>query len=191
MSRSTCLKSIAPELLVQYWLGELDESREAHVDEHLLGCACCVARLQEVVGIADGIRTLTRKGAVRGIVTHSFLERLAKQGLHLREYQVVHGGSVHCTVAPDDDLIVARLRAPLAGVTRLDLVMSDKDGVEQERLRDIQFNASAGEIILIPSIEYIRTLPASTSCIRLLAMDHESWNQIGEYTFFHTPWVST
>ncbi len=191
MNRSICLSLLEPELLVQYWLGELDESREVLFEEHLFGCAYCTAHLQALVGIADGIRALIRNGSVRGVVSHDFLERLATQGLSLREYQVAQGGSVNCTVAPDDDLIVARLRAPLAGVTRLDLVVSDQEGVEQERLQDIQFNAAAGEIVYIPSIEYIRTLPATTISIHLLAMDNERSIQIGEYTFLHTPWLST
>ena len=190
MNQTICLTLLEPELLVQYWLGELDESRETHVETHLFGCAYCTARLQELAGIADGIRALVRSGTVRGVVSNDFLERLAAQGLRLREYQVAQGGSVNCTVAPDDDLIVSRLRAPLAGVTRLDLVVSDQEGVELERLQDIQFNAAAGEIIYIPSIGFIRTLPATTICMHLLAMDNESSTQIGEYTFLHTPWLS-
>ena len=189
MNRPTCLASIEYQLLVQYWLGELDESRAAQVDEHLFGCACCTARLQELVGIADGIRALIRNGRVRGVVSHSFLERLASHGLRLREYQLAHNGSVHCTVTPDDDLIVARLRAPLAGVTRMDLVMAGKEGVERQRLRDIPFDPASGEIIFLPSTAYIRTLPATTSRIQLFAIDHASPIQIGEYTFFHTPAV--
>jgi len=187
MNPSICLGSIEPEMLVHYWLGELDESRETHFEEHLFGCASCTARLEDLVSIADGIRALVKNGAVRGVVSHDFLERLASQGLRLREYQVAQGGSVNCTVTADDDLIVSRLRVPLAGVTRLDLVISDQEGVEQERLRDIQFNAAAGEIIYIPSIAFIRTLPATTICMHLLAIDNESSMQIGKYTFMHTP----
>ncbi len=92
-----------------------------HFEEHLFGCASCTARLQEIAGIADGIRTLVRTGSVQGVVSRAFLERIAGQGLRLREYQVAPGGSVNCTVAPEDDLIVSRLHAPLAGVNRLDL----------------------------------------------------------------------
>lgn len=191
MNRSICLTALEPELLVQYWLGELDESRETPVEEHLLGCNYCTVHLQELVDIAEGIRALIRSGTVRGVVSPNFLERLARQGMRLREYEVAQSGSVHCTVAPDDDLLVARLRAPLAGVTRLDLVISDQEGVEQERLQDIQFNAAAGEIIFIPNTKYIRTLPASTMHIQLFAMDDESSTQICQYTFLHTPWLST
>jgi hypothetical protein len=187
MNRSICLASHESELLVQYWLGELDASRETIFEEHLFGCASCTTRLQELVGIADGIRALIRNGAVRGVVSHDFLERLATQGLRLREYQVDPNGSVNCTVAPDDDLIVSRLRAPLADVTCLDLVVSDREGVELERLQDIQFNPAAGEVVYIPSIAFIRTLPATTICMHLLARDNERAIQIGEYPFLHTP----
>lgn len=191
MNRSNCLALIEPEVLVQYWLGELDVSREMHVEEHLFSCACCTTHLQELIGIADGIRALVRNGTVQGVVSQNFIERLAGQGLRLREYEVDQGGSVNCTVAPDDDLIVARLRAPLAGISHLDLVAADQEGAEQGRLQDIQFDPAAGEIIYIPNIEFLRALPASTNRLQLLAENNGNSVQIGEYTFLHTPWSST
>ncbi len=191
MSRSSCLAGIESELLTQYWLGELDASREALFEEHLFGCNDCAARLQELVGIADGIRALIQNGSMQGVVSKNLLERLAEEGLRLREYAVVEGGSVNCTVAPDDDLVISRLSASLVGVTCLDLVLSDEEGVEQLRLHDIPFNADAGEIIFIPSIAYLRTLPATTMRMHLLAMNHAGPKQIGEYIFLHTPWPST
>ena len=38
------------------------------------------------------------------------------------------GESVNCTITGEDDFVVSRLQAPLAGVARLDLVLQASDG---------------------------------------------------------------
>lgn len=187
MNPSTCRASIEDESLVRYWLDELDAARTTQMDEHLLACAACAARLQEIADIADGLRALVRSGRVHGVVSRRFVEKLAEAGLRLREYVVAHNGSVHCTVTPNDDLLVSRLRVPLAGVSRMDMIVTDDAGAEQKRLHDIQFDPAGDEVIFLPATAHIRTLPATTSRIKLLAMDREDPVQIGEYTFFHTP----
>lgn len=86
-----------------------------------------------------------RAGAVPAILTDTFVKQLAAQGLRVRKYRVPHNGSVHCTVAPDDDLLIARLAAPLTGGERLDLERSSGEGSVLERLRDVPFDAATGE----------------------------------------------
>lgn len=184
-----CASPIPLAMLVEYWLGELDADREAKLDEHLLGCGACGAALQALADLGDGIRALVGAGAVRAVVTDTFLRRLAATGLQLREYRVPQGGSVNCTVAPEDDVMVARLEAPLAGVERLDLDFSANEGEEHERLSDIPFDPAAGEVIFTPRIASIRALPAGTSRIRLLAVSPGGERLLAEYTFNHTPWT--
>lgn len=189
MSRPACSAPIAFATLVEYWLGELDAADEARVDEHLLGCDECTDSLQRLVGLAGGVRTLIRQGAVHAVVTDGFLARLAAQGLRLREYRVPCNGSVHCTVAPDDDVMVARLEAPLAGVQQVDALLLAPDQATERRWRDIPFDRSTDEVVFTPRIDTIRALAASTTRIRLLAVDRQSERLIGEYTFIHTPWA--
>lgn len=184
----TCSAPIGLARLVEYWFGELDELDEAVVDEHLLGCGECSGNLQSLLGLAGGVRALVRQGAVRAVVTDAFLKRLAAQGLRLREYQVPCNGSVHCTVAPDDDLIVARLKAPLEGVERVDAVLLEFDEAGAHRLQDIPFDASADEVVFTPRIGNIRAGGPWTARLQLVAVDRQSERLIGEYTFFHTPW---
>ncbi len=188
MTEPSCASPIPLATLVEYWLGELDEAREGRLDEHLLGCGHCSANLQSLVDIAGGIRTAVRAGAVPAVLTDAFLKRLAAQGLRLREYRVPHNGSVHCTVAPDDDLLISRLEAPLAGVERLDVERLGGEAQTVERLQDVPFDAAAGEVLIAPRIDRIRALPASTSRIRLLAVAPSGERLVGEYTFNHTPW---
>jgi hypothetical protein len=188
MTRPSCASPIPLATLVEYWLGELDEAREGELDEHLLGCSHCSANLQSLVDFAGGIRAAVRAGAVPAVLTDAFLKRLAAQGLRLREYRVPHNGSVHCTVAPDDDLLISRLEAPLAGVERLDVERLGGDAQTIERLQDVPFDAAAGEVLIAPRMDRIRALPASTSRIRLLAVAPSGERLVGEYTFNHTPW---
>jgi len=187
VTRPGCARPIPLATLLEYWLGELDEAREAQLDEHLLGCGRCGASLQGLVDIGDGIRAAVRAGAVGAVLPDVFLKRLAAQGLRVREYRVPHNGSVNCTVAPDDDLLISRLDAPLAGVERLDIERQGENA-EVERLRDVPFDPAAGEVVFAERLERVRALPASTMRIRLLAVEPSGERLVGEYTFNHTPW---
>ncbi len=124
MTTTRCSAALDDATLEAWWLGELDAGAALRADEHLLGCAACAQRAQALVAIAHGVHDATRAGAVRAVAGDALLERLAASGLRLREYRVPWNGSVNCTVAPDDDVMVARLQAPLAGVTRLDAVVT-------------------------------------------------------------------
>ena len=187
MTQPSCASPIPLETLLEYWLGELDEVREAALDEHLLGCGHCCATLQGLVDLAGEVRAAVRAGAVHAVLADAFVKRLAAQGLRLREYRVPHNGSVYCTVAPDDDLLITRLDAPLAGVERLDVELLGVEGAGRERLRDVPFDAAAGEVVLAARMERMRALPASTVRMRLLAMAPSGERLVGEYTFHHTP----
>jgi hypothetical protein len=188
MTRPSCASPIPPATLLEYWLGELDEAREGALDEHLLGCGHCSANLQRLVDIAGEVRAAVRAGAVCTAVTDAFVQRLAAQGLRLREYRAPHNGSVYCTVAPEDDLLITRLDAPLAGVERLDVERLGGEGAVLERLHDVPFDAAAGEVVLTPRMDYVRALPASTVRYRLLAVAPSGERLVGEYSFHHTPY---
>ncbi len=184
----SCVEPIAPGTLIQYWLGELDPQQEEGVERHLLGCASCSSELQQWVELGAALRALARSGAVATVVSGEFVARIARRGLRVREYRVPCNGSVHCTVAPDDDVLISRLAAPLAGVVRLDLIAADEGAAAATRLTDIPFRADAGEVVLVPPIERIRALPPSTSRMRLVAVDDGRERVLGEYAFIHRPW---
>ena len=189
MSHRDCSAPIPPDTLLAYWLGELDESAEAQLDEHLLGCSTCAADLQALVELAEGIRLLARRGALHGVFTDALTKRMAEAGLRVREYKVPRNGSVHCTIAPDDDVVVARLEAPLADVRQVDLLVFLADGSRHERLEHVTFNASESAVVVVPGTELLRALPVSTMRMQLIAVEHGADRLIGEYTFHHTPWA--
>jgi hypothetical protein len=183
----SCPSPLELDTLLAYWLGELDEAAEARAEEHLFGCASCSGHLDELVALDRETRQLTHAGAVRAVVNDDFARRLVERGAQVREYRLPHNGSANCTVAPEDDIVIARLEAPLRGVARLDLVELDSAGKRLTRIEDIPFRPGNHGVVIIPRIGDLRALPAMTMRMRLLAVDEAGERVIGEYTFNHTP----
>lgn len=174
-------------VLADYWLAALPEADEAAVEAHLLECDHCGDRLREVIALADGVRRLAREGTLRLIVSDTFLQCAAEEGLRVREYALPLGGSVMCTVTDDDDLLIGRLAADLRGATRVDLCFFDADGVEHTRLRDIPVHAGTSSVILQEAIGTAKAAPSHSLTARLVTFDDSGQERlIGEYTFNHT-----
>ena len=110
-----CSNPIDAAVLADYWLAALASSEEEAVEEHLLDCDRCGARLREVIALAEGVRDLAREGCLRVVVSDAFLQRAAEEGLRVREYAPPAGGGVQCTVTAEDDILIARLAANLSG----------------------------------------------------------------------------
>lgn len=168
--------------LVDYWFGEREDPA---LEEHLFECEQCTARLEELAALGEGIRKAFRRGALHAVLSREFVERLKREGLRLREYRVPAGGSVNCTLTAQDDFVFSRLEAPLAGVERLDLVVSGPLG--EATLEDIPFDPAAGEVLFCPSAAALRAMPAHTKRMRLVAVEAGGPRTLGEYTFVHTP----
>ena len=181
----SCRQPIDFGSLVQYWLGELDEAAEARIDEHLLGCDHCGARLDELAALAAGVRSVFEGGRVFAFVTGDFVRGLAQRGVRLREYRVARNGSVNCTVAPGDQLLISHLEAPLDGVARVDATAESPEGTQV--FRDIPFDARTGLVMFTPGTEAIRSKPAYQFRMRLVAVDGDGERVIGDYTFNHAP----
>lgn len=188
MTGRNCHDPIPLATLLEYWLDEVDETREDPIDRHLLGCESCSAALQALVDLGGAIRMAARAGAVHVALPIAFVERLAADGLHLRTYRVPHNGSVFCTVAPEDDLLITRLCAPLAGVEQIDIVYMSDAGTTLDRLRDVPFDAAAGEVVFTSRMDRVRALPATTLRCRLVAVSPSGERLVGEYNFHHTPY---
>jgi hypothetical protein len=182
----TCEDPIGFETFVAYWLGEVPEEREAMLEEHLFGCAYCTERLEGFAALASGVRAAVRDGRVSMAVSEPFVEAMKQAGLCLREYRLEPGGSVNCTIRADDDAVISRIRAPLAGVTRLDVVRM-RGGEPEVRLADVPFDAETGEVLMIHSAAWLKTMPAFTMRMRLIAVGEAAEKQIGDYTFNHSP----
>lgn len=185
MSDTRCGAPLPPDTLLAYWLGELDEAATAAADEHLLGCDHCGAALDALAALGDGVRRAFVAGRVGVAIGPGFARRLAEHGLRLREYRVAPQGQVNCHVDPADDLVLSRLSAPLAGLTRLDLVVHPADGGPPQRAEDIPFDAEHGEVVLVAHTQRLRALPSGTERVELLAVDTAGERRVGDYRFNH------
>ena len=172
------------ETLVAYWLGELGETAEADVDEHLLGCDRCGARLDEVVALAGGIGEAFARGAVQAFASEDFVRQLDAQGVPMREYRVPRNGAVNCTILPEDRFVVARMEAPLEGVTRVDAIY-DLEG-QSRTFHDVPFDPADNSVVLLPRPATLRQMPSHRARIRLVSVEGTVERELGTYTFNHT-----
>ena len=183
----TCSHPIDVAVLADYWLAALAQPEEEAVEEHLLDCDGCGARLREVIALAEGVRKLAREGSLRMVVSDLFLKRAAEEGLRVREYSPPRGGGVQCTVTAEDDILVGRLAANLSGTNRVDLCVCDERGVEQLRMPDVPFHSGARSLAFQVSITLMKAAPTSKMIVRLVTFDEAGAERLlGEYTFHHT-----
>lgn len=185
----SCASPLELETLIAYWLGELPPAAAEPLEEHLFACAGCSARLEEVAALASGIRAAVSGGRVAAMISAAFLEALRREGLRIPEYRVPPGGRAECTLRADDDAVVGRMQAALAGVKRVDALQRLEVGgkVSETRLEDVPFDPGAGEVLMLPSTAKLRKLPANTMRVRLVAVGEAGERALGEYTFAHTP----
>jgi hypothetical protein len=184
---SACASPVDVEILMDYWLAALSGEAEEAVEEHLMACDACGDRLGEVIALAESLRALARSGSLQVVVSDSYLAHAVESGFRVREYAPQRGESIQCTVAADDDLLVARLAADLSGAPRVDLQWCDLRGVEQQRMTDIPIRGDAGSVICQQSITWAKGSPTVSVIARLVAVgDRGEERVLGEYTLHHT-----
>ena len=184
---NSCREPLSLTTLLAYWLGELDDDAERHVEEHFFACAHCSGNLAELVALADTIRSTFESGLLTAVISAAFLERMKHRGMKVREYPVSPGGRVNCTIGASDDAVISRLKAPLADVARLDVLRIDADGKIRAHYVDVPFDAAAGEVLVCPSAAILKTMPAFLDAMRLIAVDSGGERVLGDYVFDHTP----
>jgi anti-sigma factor RsiW len=186
-TRDDCSAPIDATVLMEYWLGALGPPEEEVVETHLMQCDACGNRLREAIALADSLRALARSGSLQVVVPDRFVEHAVQTGMRVRAYAPPRGESVQCTVAADDDLLVARLAVDLTTAQRVDLSWCDPHGVELQRQADIPVRADGGTVICQQSITWAKASPSSTMTARLLGVDDSGDERLlGEYTFHHT-----
>jgi hypothetical protein len=182
-----CSSPIDAAVLMDYWLAALPSAAEQAVEEHLLTCDECGDRLREAIALSESLCTLARSGSLQVVISDQFVKHAAETGLRVREYAPPLEGGVQCTVAADDDLLVARLAVDLTSAARVDLRWCDPRGVEHQRMTDIPIRADAGSVICQQSITWAKASPTATMIARLVAVDERGDERLlGEYAFHHT-----
>jgi hypothetical protein len=97
------------------------------------------------------------------------------------------GGSVLCTVTPEDDLVVAHLHASLRDVQQLDVLYHDVTTGTHQRMKDVAFDPTSDEVVLLPNVAQLRQLGTASARAELVAVENTTERIIGVYTFNHTP----
>jgi hypothetical protein len=185
MTRAACTVLKSQEL-TEYWLGELDEAHEQRVDEHLFACGACSARLRALVDLGAAIRHAFLDGWLNLVLPEAFIRLVKDAGFLVREYDLAAGGSVDCTVTPEDDFVVAYLRAPLSDVRRLDVLIDDETS-GKHRANDVAFDPAAEALVTVTSTAYLKTLKHSRQRVRLVAVAGVEERVVADYTFNHHP----
>ena len=182
-----CSSPIDAAVLMDYWLAALLPAAEEAVEEHLLACDECGDRLRESIDLSESLRALARSGSLQVVISDQLVKHAAETGVRVREYAPPPGGGVQCTVAADDDLLVARLAVDLTSASRVDLSWCDLRGVEHRRMTDIPIRADAGTVVCQQSITWAKASPTATMIARLVAVDERGDERVlGEYAFHHT-----
>ncbi|MEO8545661.1 MAG: hypothetical protein ABI434_18915 [Burkholderiaceae bacterium] len=141
--------------------------------------------LDELTALARGVHQAFAGGLVHSFITAAFVDQLQKRGLRVREYRVPVNGRVNCSVAPDDDVLVGRMAAPLEGISCVDVALRVSPDGEEAWVRDVPFDEGSGEVLFAPKLTELRMMPAHDLLLRLLARDAQSSREIGHYTFHH------
>jgi hypothetical protein len=175
---------IALERLAAYALGDLDDRESMEVDEHVLGCSECAAKVERMLAMGEAVRAIIRRGGVRVALTPAMLENLQREGLVTRTYHVARGGSVACTADATDVYVLAELEADLAGVARVDVEKRRGDHVV--RMQNLPIDRSRGQVAYVLPGDEVRLFETGTDHLTLLAIDAEGERAIGTYTFNHT-----
>lgn len=178
------------ERLAAYWLGELPAGETQQAEEHFFACEACAARLEWLAELSDGVRSAVRTGALGMVVSVPFVEAMKRAGMRLREYRTDPGMTTECTIRVNEDAVVSRLRAPLSGVRRVDMLNRvEVGGVAhgEVRVEDVPFDPAAGELVFIPPAAALKKMPAHRMRVRLVAVQAAGERVIGDYTFAHTP----
>jgi hypothetical protein len=185
VSEPICSEAVDERRLVEYWLTELGDAQSDTLEEHLFECAACNAFLERLAALGDSIRDLHNAGHIAMVVPPEFVRKIKDAGMTVREYRLAPQGSVHCTIAPEDDFVAGHLETPLAGVSRLDVILEDVDMNASRRLADIPFNAAHGEVVLLPSTRELRPIEKHTLRVHVIAVDPGGERPLGVYTFNH------
>lgn len=130
----------------------------------------------------EGLRLAFDAGRAGVVVGAGFAQGLAERGLRVREYRVARNGSVNCSVGPDDDVVLSRLGAPLAGIRRVDVVRHSPGG-PAIRADDIPFDPAGSEMVLLVPVARLREPPSCVETLELFAVEASGERLIGHYTF--------
>jgi hypothetical protein len=156
-----CDTPLSDDDLLDYWTHAVAAAGAGPIEEHLFSCAECSARLEAMASMGSGLAALVRGGRISGIVSRSLLNRLQRDGVHVRLYTLSPGERVPCAAFPGDDLLVVSMRADFAGSQAVTLSVTDSDDAVINRMADVPVAGTDVEIFWATPGETVRRMPSA------------------------------
>jgi hypothetical protein len=180
-----CQAPIPEGTLIDYWARDLADGDETdRVEEHLFACGDCSARLHRLA-FGPGLATLVRQGRVSGIVSRALLNRMQREGIHVRMYSLAPGETVPCAVFPGDDLVVAALRADFSGVDAVTLSVTGPGDSPSGEINDVPVSGPEGEVLWATPAAVVRQMPSMRLQLTL-ASAGATRAELGRYVLDHS-----
>ncbi len=180
-----CDAPIGDEALIDYWSGDLAGEEAERLEEHLFACGDCAVRLEQMASLGTGIARLAREGRVSGIISRTLLNRMQRDGVHVRLYSLRPGETVPCAAFPDDDLVVISLRADLSDVDTVTLSVTGPGERSLGQIDEVPVSNLDGEVLWATPGTVVRTMPSTRLRLTLTSPDR-SGKVIGEYVLDHS-----
>ena len=183
---ATCQAPIPDGTLLDYWAHDLPDGVETdQVEEHLFACGDCSARLHGLAALGPGLATLVRQGRVSGSVSRALLNRMQREGIHIRLYSLAPGETVPCAVFPGDDLIVTVLRADFSAVEAVSLSVTGPEDTPFSQLDNVPVSGADAEVLWATPAAVVRRLPSMRLQLTLASADGKR-AELGRYVLDHS-----
>src|SRR4051794_6751629 len=180
-----CQRPMSDAVLLDYWAGDLPDDETNTVEEHLFACADCSARLQQIAALGAGLSTLARRGRVSGIVSRGLVNRLQRDGAHVRMFWLAPGETVPCAVFPGDDVVVTALRADFSGVDAVTLSVTGAGGSAFGQCDDVPVAALGGEVLWATPAALVQQMPSMRLQLTLTSAG-ATHDELGRYVLEHS-----
>jgi len=181
-----CEAPIPEGTLLDYWARDLTDGVEsARIEEHLFACGDCSARLHDLTALGSGLVALVRQGRVSGIVSRALLNRMQRDGIHVRMYSLAPGETVPCAVFPGDDLVVAALRADFSGVDAVTLSVTGPVHAPNGEINDVPVSRPDAEVLWATPAAVVRRMPSMRLQLTL-ASAGVAPAELGKYVLDHS-----
>jgi hypothetical protein len=179
-----CLAPIGDETLLDYWSGDLATPQSDLVEEHLFACGDCGAQLDKLVSLGSAVAALARHGRIAGVISHTLLNRLQRDGVRVRFYSLSPGQTVPCAVFPGDDLVVTSLRADLDGVQAVTLSVTGPADASLGRVDEAPVHGHGSEVLWATPGAVVRQMPSTR--LHLTLASSGDGRVLGEYVLDHS-----
>ena len=184
--RPSCNAPIPDETLLDYWARDRADGDETdRVEEHLFACGDCSARLHDMASLGAGLAALAHQGRVTGIVSRTLLNRMQRDGVHVRLYSLTSGETVPCAVFPADDLVVAAMRADFSAADAVTLSVMGPGDSPIGQVDDVPVSGLDGELFWVLPAAAVRQMPSMRLRLTLASVG-ASRAVLGTYVLDHS-----